>query len=813
MRHGLLKHRRAARLALVGCVLILSAIVPTPRLGGFAPASPSPTEAQTGVCTVFPPAQQEAPGDVKALVPGQMRLQATFMSIGVEVLFRGDVNLNGRATLDFRPSGSSGWRCALPLWRADDGSPDPGPAFYGSALLLAPGTSYDIRVTFSDPDGVAGPLTLNGRITTRTENISSAHLLTPTHFVAVNGHDSNDGASPLTPWRTIEQAIRTAPSGAVVLVGPGHYPPPGSTRSTPLTLLGQHRAVDDARQVVNQGRHAIVEPPGVSSPVSAKDGPNPGVWRQVTVPGPGFGGAPPGAPYRIWKWANSPVVNATQLGYATTREGLPQRVAHWKSRPGTDIGTAAGWVEKLHTNRSYNHGFYSDGPDLYLRLVGDVDPNTLYITAGTGVAIRVAGPQVRISGLEIRQFDVGVSLTASASHAVIDHNLLSGLYYAVRIDGIRGTPSVYGGDHVIQYNRFVDSNLWSDDQQLRPSIPWTFVKSVVINADGSAFSEGHLGEFSEGFALFGDGGGQRVVARYNAVDGLFNGFSAGRQLGFDRYAGMGTEFHDNFIRRAADDAFELNLQSINVRIWNNRTMHTLTLLASPNLYGPIYLFKNEAWRIGNRGIAEDRSGVVKGVTGVAFKYSGASVPPARIWMINNTIWTDEPIASGGALFATDGPSSEAFYLRNNIISATGYAFWAPTDLGRWNEDYNHFSTTDSERGLRYGSSYTTNVAAYRAASGQGAHTNVSSSFISPPALLNPLGGDLRLPVGSPLINAGVPVPNIMDRANVDYFGAAPDLGATQTGGVPLGAAAGGLGGSGTANDLQASNSRGSRRVD
>jgi hypothetical protein len=171
---------------------------------------------------------------------------------------------------------------------------------------------------------------------------------------------------------------------------------------------------------------------------------------------------------------------------------------------------------------------------------------------------------------------------------------------------------------------------------------------------------------------------------------------------------------------------------------------------------------------------------VKGVTGVVFKYSGASVPPARIWVINNTFWSDDPLANGGALFATDGPSPEAFYLRNNIMSMTGYAFWAPPEVGRWDEDYNYFATTDVGRGLRYGPTpYTTNVQAYRAASGQGTHTNVSGSFVSPPTLVNPTDGDLRLPAGSPLADAGVPVPNIMDRAGIDYRGSAPGLGATQ----------------------------------
>jgi hypothetical protein len=97
----------------------------------------------------------------------------------------------------------------------------------------------------------------------------------------------------------------------------------------------------------------------------------------------------------------------------------------------------------------------------------------------------------------------------------------------------------------------------------------------------------------------------------------------------------------------------------------------------------------------------------------------------------------------------------------------------------WNEDYNHFSTSDPNRGLKFGARFGTDVAGYRAASGQGAHTNVSSNFISPPTLINPAAGDLRLPAGSPLIDAGTRVPNVSDRAGVDYAGSAPDLGSRE----------------------------------
>jgi hypothetical protein len=153
-----------------------------------------------------------------------------------------------------------------------------------------------------------------------------------------------------------------------------------------------------------------------------------------------------------------------------------------------------------------------------------------------------------------------------------------------------------------------------------------------------------------------------------------------------------------------------------------------------------------------------------------------------VYVLHNTIWTDQTDPNGidgGAQSAGGGKSPEAFYLRNNIFGMTKSAFEAPTAAGRWDEDHNYFGTTATSRGLQFGIPYTTDVAAYRAASGQGAHTNLSGSFVTLPSLSNPTKGDLSLPASSPLINAGATVPNVTDRAGVDFVGVAPDLGARE----------------------------------
>ena len=722
-----------------------------------------------------PPA---APDPAGRITPDALRLTATYHSVGVEVPFLGDPNRNATASLSFRRAGESAWRAGLPLWPTADPS---GPAFYGSALLLEPGTPYEVRVTIADPDGVNGNGVQTAAITTRAETIVPPEGLVPTHVVRTTGDDHADGRSPTSAWRTIDKAVQDAPSGSVVQVGPGYYSTsrgragqPPTARSAPLTLVTQYPAVDQGRQVAHPGLHSVIEPTGLSSPRGATDGPHPGVWQHTTLVGPRTGGT-----YTVWKWAESSVTDAVQLGYAASRAEAPFRVAHWK-KDSADLATPAGWAEKLYANLTYNSGFYADGADLYLRLPGDRDPNTLYITASgpNEVGLVVNGPDIRISGFEIRQFTSGVELMWDARRAVIDRSLLTGNANGVHLRGNRaGTPlrSIYGGDHTIQENLIRDASLWSADPAVNPTVPWMFVKSNIRNADGSDYPTSRIGGSGESNGLGGRGGAQRVVVRRNTIDGPFNGVSTGDNLGFDRHAGRDMDIHDNLIRHLADDALEPELAAINFRAWNNRIEHSLTVLSTgPVHFGPIYLFRNTAWRTGNEGQSRDGRGRVPGST--MLKYSGKSDPPARLYVLHNTFWTDG-YADGGALFASWGPSPEPMYLRNNLIRATHYVFDTPRPVGTWNEDYNHFATTDGSRGLQYGRvNYVTNVQEYRDASGQGGHTNVAGDFTTDVALVNAASGDLRLPGGSRLIDAGVAVPNVSDRPGVDFQGAAPDIG-------------------------------------
>jgi hypothetical protein len=124
----------------------------------------------------------------------------TVVSGGVDWRIHGDDNRNATAKLEFREVGSSEWRAGLDLFRLqrEDVNAYPGGVatapsgrggrgvmmmrplllyevpnlFSGSVFGLTPDTSYEVRVTMTDPDGVQGAAVQTARFRTRKEPVA-----------------------------------------------------------------------------------------------------------------------------------------------------------------------------------------------------------------------------------------------------------------------------------------------------------------------------------------------------------------------------------------------------------------------------------------------------------------------------------------------------------------------------------------------------------------------------------------------------------------------------------------------------------------
>jgi len=126
---------------------------------------------------VPPPASGPRP-PADAVVTGELVIEPpTLVNLGFEWFIQGDANRNASVEVAFRKQGSAEWRPALPLLRLNGEriyaesridliTPN---MFAGSVLDLDPGTTYEVRLTMTDPDGVHGERSRTVTVGTRSE--------------------------------------------------------------------------------------------------------------------------------------------------------------------------------------------------------------------------------------------------------------------------------------------------------------------------------------------------------------------------------------------------------------------------------------------------------------------------------------------------------------------------------------------------------------------------------------------------------------------------------------------------------------------
>ncbi|HZS22273.1 MAG TPA: hypothetical protein VFA63_14990, partial [Pseudonocardiaceae bacterium] len=701
---------------------------------------------------------------------------------------------------------------------------------------LDPATSYDVRLTFLDSLGNTAFRT--GSVTTQADFTGDPSVLVATHFVnPVTGLDTNNGTSSGTAWKTVDKAIAVANAGAMdmVIQFSAHSHKRSNTFVKPangrkITLTGAADVVtlagspgDRIREVLPAGgTHTVVYsgfgagPTGCpSGDLVANGGPVTAVapWTQVTPDGNGA--------HVLWKWTSTgyPAYQPLEICYDSVVNGTsPKRLPQWKKIT-TDLDTVAKFANIIYDCQEQNFGFYNDPTglsDIYVRMPGDANPNGFYFWIGgdPGVsppkgAFQISGNDVRVCRIETRATDAVACLDGPAQRPIVDHNIA----YCARGGAAyeRWTSGGTGGyvvDGLYQYNRAQDSEMWKLD---RTGTSWKFIKDVIHRiSNGAQFSTSNrTGAASESTGIYGVKAGRRATIRYNTIVGHFNGVGTDNQSAPDRYSGYGRHVHHNLIKNGCDDGFEPEDNSMLWVVEYNRVEQMFSGFSTgPVRYGPIYFFANEFYRINSMGISDALTHAI--YTAAFHKFSQNSDPAALCYVLYNTVYCDQVdgvgnAVSGGEKFASGASIAEATYWVGNILRFTKYCYDfpqaspAPGAAGSQlrHDDYNAWGTSDQSttRGLSVaaglaigGSHHYLTIANYRTATGQGAHTNhfggVDHDLLDPSwidaALNDPTNGDVTLKGGSVFIDAGTPIDNFMDRAGVDYTGAAPDLGATQT---------------------------------
>lgn len=179
-------------------------------------------------------------------VPGSITAYSTFECAGFEWRITGDDNNNCVVTTEYRAVGQSTWKPAQPLWRVETGlwrhGEDPGNLLAGSLFSLVPGTTYEARLTLSDPDGGSAQNIV--QVTTRTEPKPD-----PTGRVRYVAPGSGGGTGTITnPFKGLAAADLAASPGDVFIVTAGLYntrfvPTRDGTAARPISYVGANPGV------------------------------------------------------------------------------------------------------------------------------------------------------------------------------------------------------------------------------------------------------------------------------------------------------------------------------------------------------------------------------------------------------------------------------------------------------------------------------------------------------------------------------------------------------------------------------------------
>jgi PKD repeat protein len=651
----------------------------------------------------------------------------TINCIGVQSTYTGDDNNNNSAVLEYRKAGDTAWLTGLPMAMVYGQK-----IWAGSIIGLAGNAGYDVRVTFTDSDGVSGTNPVIGMATTRPDTYtpSSVH----TYYVdSTSGLDTNSGDTS-HPWKTIQHAADKVVAGDMVRIRAGTYhervnvwQKSGVSYTAMITFI----ADDSANKPLINGSDLTIE---------TNAGGN--IWTAVGD----------GSYYTTYAF------NPYYVAVNDTRLYMYQSSATWTARgTGAFVGITYGYWWDASTDRLYVD-------------CNDINPNTLtmHVDAYSNTysqydsAFMLYGSDyINIKDIEIAYFHFGIAIYPEegspykrSSYGIVDDCYIHHVAFGVFMFSPRGNtnPTV---DWLIEDNTFYDNG---------PSTwPWGVVKSATY------------GNYGEGTGVMCWYNGQGLVVRRNNSNGMFDGFASGDYTdgwvqGTSNYI-RDMDFYENTSYYHGDDGLTLTGTNINTRIWSNTIYNSLTGISSaPVILGPCYVYRNVIYRLNGAG---------SGVTDYYPYKLGHAQAQGKTFYYHNTVydatnsgrlvngWTDQ-----------DAPNDPGYNIvaKNNILVVTRKAITLyNVHTGLCEFDYNNLWTNYSVFANWDSGGYST-WALFKTGTGQEAHglnTNGATS-----KFVNATNGDFQLQSSSPLIDVGVVIPN-MNGANSPwpYSGSAPDIGA------------------------------------
>ena len=374
-------------------------------------------------------------------------------------------------------------------------------------------------------------------------------------------------------------------------------------------------------------------------------------------------------------------------------------------------------------------GWVIEGGRLNVKLEGAISPvGHVVNVARYSVGVYVEQPNWRVENLEIRHFGTatggsGIRVRA-ANGVVIANNYIHA-----------------NGGRCIYINSGSADGLFEQNTLRDPRIstwPWAATKSHEEEITGVS-----------------NRGGRGNVIRNNIVSGLFDGLDGG-DGNLDENVAADADYTGNTVTGVGDDAIETDVISgINFRVISNTFANNYSGISiAPNYQGPEYILYNTVVNCARSSI----------------KCSLSST--GETWLVNNTFYGTIP---GAPAVKPSGVYSN-LHFRNNILGANGAAC-VSDDAGEsaTGNDFDYDLCYANYAALfRWKNTNYSTLAALRSATGF-----EISGRTGDPLFVSAATGDWSLQASSLAVDAGLRMPGLNDR----YFGAAPDIGAHERGGV------------------------------
>lgn len=653
-------------------------------------------------------------------IPPTIDLFGNYHTLGLMLVCSAadDPDKNATATLEYRMLNKKAFRQAFPLSRVNQTH------FIGSLFWLTPGTPYEVKVTFKDPDG--GPLdgyVATAQATTRMEpaipKIPAASSANKAYYVNPAINQTGDG-SVNKPFRSIREAVEKAKAGDQVILRNGVYydgdiilPHPGQA-GLPIVIRafpGEKPIMDGSfQQPFNWEK--VPDHPEIS--VTTLD--ESLTWTHLIL----------ADGERLYRYHNLPDLLTLQVAdRKNLKVNLPgyciQTNRLYLNLKGKDPSKAQIILSCRKNAFVVTHGWiYFVG--LTFRYYGMLDFTREWLSsAGLSSAAKY-----NAAGSVIHMMDAHDCLVQDCTFAVND----LGLY--VECDSSRLT---------VQDNEFFDCIYhW----------PWSATKGQSLETGGIRVYSRYIG--------------RGLVVRRNVFHDFFDGLCiCSYNSGPFNNCGLSneTDMYENLLYNCGDDGVEADGQCANIRIWKNvfRECYSGISLA-PAKTGPVYCLRNIFY--GKK-------------TYKMFKISNNYWGP--MYLIHNTSYA----ACGQRGLCPKDPW-ELLFTRNNIWFATdtgnthwGYAINLDAPKHSLDLDYDNYVRTWAIRNTNNVLGLWRNQPATLKQIQENDRQLLHGFANVDPAFLNPTNGVLSLKTNSPMIDAGIHIPGIND----DFAGDAPDLGALE----------------------------------